>query len=322
MHDGLHGGVAGFYTVGDPAIPCELRGSGGCGGWQNARVNNAVCVAGSDVKVDVVRGDLLVAERCELHGVEEASDAEIACIAVADVEGVGCGFEAEVLAGDGGIDMGGDGAGEEREPGLRYAVPGDEVGEGERGVGREVEGGGVFELDLGAAARTGGERETGLEWDICGGMLPGVAGELFVLLAAGDADVAFDKAEADNLGVGGVGRGWGVGGLRGLCRQVKAEGSEEEWDEATATIKAHRSPPCEPRVLGADVARSEGRRSNRLIGKPQQRHSVDEAVENEDAGIFVVCYESVKGCANGPTQRLANSVTNARTGVPWRSVRF
>jgi hypothetical protein len=87
---------------------------------------------------------------------------------------------------------------------VRHAVPGGEVGEGERGVGREVEGGGVLELDLGATVGAGGEGEAGGERDVGGGLLLCVASELFVLLAAGDADVTFDEAEANDLRIGGV----------------------------------------------------------------------------------------------------------------------
>lgn len=79
-----------------------------------------------------------------------------------------------------------------------------EVSERECGVGCEVEGGVVLELDFSATVRAGGEGEAGLEWDVRGGLLPGVAGELLVLFAAGDADVAFDEAEANDLRIGDV----------------------------------------------------------------------------------------------------------------------
>ncbi len=132
--------------------------------------------------------------RCDGHGIEIAVEAQEGSVGVAHGDAVGGGFNDEPLAGEGGLDVEGDGTGEEREFGVGNAVGGAEVVEGEDGVFGEIDGGGVFEFDLGSAG-AGDEIEAGRERKIGCDLLPGFS----FVEAAGDADVTLNVADADDL---------------------------------------------------------------------------------------------------------------------------
>jgi hypothetical protein len=225
VHDAEHGGVAARDAGGDPVVP----GGGGVLG----------CVRGKDAGADAFAvddggGDGVVGEAEVLgigcgklpggdgHGVEVAVGALDGVGGVIDDDLADGGFEQEVLAGDGGVEIEGDGSGEQGEGGAGDGVEGGEVVEGERGVGREIEGGGVFELDF-SAAFAGCDGKSGLEREIGDGLLPGGAGGFFGAGAAGDADVALDQREADDFGVR-------RGGLRGGCGGWKRGGEQSGED--------------------------------------------------------------------------------------------
>jgi hypothetical protein len=157
--------------------------------------------------------DGLVLEQGEADGVEVAVDADVVVVDgfAVEREGVGWGDDGKLLTRDQG-EVEAEGAGEEGELGFEDAGLAGEFAEGEDGVLAEVGGGGVFELDLGAAV-AGGYAEALLEGHVGSGLVPvAVFG-----LSADEADIALDVAEADDLGVGAVGVGGGGDGGWVVC---------------------------------------------------------------------------------------------------------
>ena len=127
-----------------------------------------------------------------------------------------------------GMDGEGDGSGEQGELGVGDIGGGIERVEDEDGVRGEVEGGGVFKLDFGAAV-AGGEAEAGLEGEVGDRFFPVDIFGGAAFSAARDTHVSLEIADADELG---------EGSRRFRLGLANASGESEGEELAKARLKA------------------------------------------------------------------------------------
>lgn len=239
-------------AVGDPVVPfgelvrgrsfgCVQQDAAASAVGDRLSLNGSLCRrAGQTNDCVLLRG--------EGRSIEITVDAQIVFAGILYGNTVSRSFDDEPLAREGGLYVHRESPGEESKFSVWSAVRGAEVIERENRVFSEVGGRGVFKLDLGAAL-AGHEVEAGCEWKISRDLFPGSS----FVFSAGDADVALDETNADDLRVDIVGR-WRTrcrGNLlhAARARDLRAKGSDRTAEQQkNGTVTEARDAQGNPRL--------------------------------------------------------------------------